>query len=430
MKNQRLDLSATPPKSGIYLEMVNYERLYESVSDRGILVNNFNMRNNEEKERLNKLLYVEYEGDTLDTKPSCEHGCMTGEHNKGMICGTCGTEVVSVTEKPIESILWIKAPEGVTGFISPSAWLIMNKLFKNLPRYLCDPSENFRPNTYTLAAYNMFQERGWKRSINYFIEHFDEAMQIISDCRVVTPQSVRLKAEEFIEQNKHVFFTKYLPIPHRMVFVAEKTAMGTYVDEVMHSAIDAVRTISSIDSGIMPATQRIKENRTSKVTSQLTSYYSEYTRKNLSKKQGMLRRQVFGSRLDFSARAVITSISDPHDHDSIYIPWGVAVMMLKTHLNSKLLKLGFSPSQAEKFLIQHTVNYHELLSALFDELIAEAPGKVLAALLQRNPSLTRGSTQDLKIPKIKKDTRDNTISMSVLALTAPNHLGKVKHNYL
>lgn len=415
----------TSSLSGVFCEMINYDRLYESVSDHAILVNTFNVRNDAEKERLNQLLYTEYDGDTLDTMPTCDCSKLRGEYNKGIRCPECGTIVVSVTERPMESLLWIKAPSGVTGFISPAAWNVLNSVFRyrgvHMIRWLADPTYTPKKNVdKSDPLFDKFRDIGWKRSINYFIEHFDEAVNLMFDKRVVKPIARLRRTEQFIEENRDRFFPTYLPIPNRTIFITEKTAMGTYADNVMYSAIDAVRTMTSLDSGIGPATQRIKENRTVKVVNQLSTYYGEYTKNNLSKKPGMFRRQIYGSRLDFSGRAVISSLSHPHAYDELHFPWGLAVMMLKTHITNKLLRRGMTPSQSEEFLMLHTTKYHPLLETVFKELIDEHPQKRLPVLFQRNPSLVRGSAQQLYISKIKNDPGINTISFSVLALAAPN----------
>jgi hypothetical protein len=416
--------------TGVFCEMIDYDRLYESVSDRAILVNNFNMRSDEDKEKLNRLLYTEYDGDTLDAIPTCDCGRTTGEYNKGIRCTNCGTVVVAVTERPMESILWVRAPEGVTAFISPAAWNVLNGVFTyrgvQMVRWLTDPTYVAKNGIDKQdALFHRFRDMDWKRSINYFIEHFDTACQVLLDHQLVRPIVRRKRTEQFIEENRHRFFPKYLPIPNRSIFVTEKTPIGTYADNVMYSAIDAVRTMTSLDSGIMPSTQRVKENRTVKVVQQLSSYYMDFTKNNLSKKPGMFRRQVYGSRLDFSGRAVISSLSHPHRYDELHFPWGLAVMMLKTHITSKLLKRGMTPSQAEELLMVHTTRYHPLLDTIFQELLEESPQGRIPVIFQRNPSLVRGSAQQLYISRIKgcgnpEEVGINTISFSVLALAAPN----------
>ena len=55
------------------------------------------------------------------------------------------------------------------------------------------------------------------------------------------------------------------------------------------------------------------------------------------------------------------------------------------------------------------------------ELIAESPYKGLPCCFNRNPTLLRGSIQQLYITKIKSDDiNDNTISLSVMILASYN----------
>lgn len=412
-------------RGGVFAALVDYDRMYESVSDRVTLVNTFDVRDEEQKQRLMDLMYTEYEGDTFDNTPACDCSAVKGEFNVGMRCTNCGTTVAAVTERPMESILWLKIPDGVKGFISPAVWNLLNRTFKyrsvEMVRWLADPTYRAKNNIdKTDALFQKFRDAGWNRCINHFIDNFDQAMQIMFDHRVVSPIRYRVMIEQFIEENRRFFFPKYLPIPNRAIFITEKTAMGTYTDQVIYSAMDAVLTIASLGSSVVPITQRVKENRTVKVIHQLSSYYNDYTKSNLSTKPGMFRRQVYGSRLDYSGRAVISSLSGPHRYDELHFPWGLSVMMFKTHITNKLLRKGMSPSECEKFLMLHTNRYHEELDKIFKELIEESPYPGLPILLQRNPSLVRGSAQQFYVTQVKPETIVNTISISTLALAAPN----------
>lgn len=419
--------SFTP--AGVHCELVDFERLYESVSEKAILVNDFNIRDDKDKERLNNLLFTEYDGDTLDTKPTCDCGTLQGEYNKGATCRVCNTKVVPTTERPIESVLWVRVPDNVRAFMSPVVWTMLNSKtgFRyrgiELVRWLCDAS--YKPNKAIPENDPIFialREMGWKRSLNHFIDNFDMIIDFLLNgpVRILTPSRKRIKLEQFIAENKHRFFTRFLPIPNRSLLITERTAFGTYVDEVMFSAIDAVRTITSLESSAMPTTQRVRENRASKVINQLAAYYAGYTKDNLSGKPGMFRRQVYGSRLDFSGRAVISSLSGPHKYYELHFPWGLTIVMLKTHITNKLLAMGYSAERAEAFITLSTLRYNELMDNIIEGLLEECPYPGFPVVFQRNPSLVRGSAQQLYITKVKKDPKINTISMSVLVLSAPN----------
>ena len=54
------------------------------------------------------------------------------------------------------------------------------------------------------------------------------------------------------------------------------------------------------------------------------------------------------------------------------------------------------------------------------DFITSRPDKGMPCLFHRNPSLLSGSSEYLRITKIKRDTGDNTISLSTLVVKAPN----------
>ena len=130
---------------------------------------------------------------------------------------------------------------------------------------------------------------------------------------------------------------------------------------------------------------------------------------------------MFGTRVHFSSRAVISSNTGVHKYDELWIGWGHGVTMLGLHLTNKLMRQhGMSPNQAEALLKEYTAKYHPLLDQLFQELINESRDKGLWCIFERNPSLSRASTQRMKITRIKTDPNDPTITLSILAVKGFN----------
>ncbi len=201
----------------------------------------------------------------------------------------------------------------------------------------------------------------------------------------------------------------------------ESNSVISYADTTMTLAIDALKTIASIENSSTPLTQRGRESRTLKAVMLLAQYYVSFASKTMAGKPGVFRKHVFGGRPHFTGRAVITSITDKHDYEELHLPWSLAVKLFKVHLTNKLLRRGFSPVELIRFLDTYTLQYHPLLDELFRELIVEAPkGRGIPCILHRNPTLARGSAQRLYIRLIKTDVDDNTISLSALCLKAPN----------
>jgi len=408
---------------GIGLRVISMDHLFQTAPTTPTVVNQFDVNSMEDKERLNQLIYTHYEGDSLNVVPTCECQRTVGEYNVGIRCEECNTVVMSVTERPLTSILWIAPPSGVKTFLNPQVWTILSKGLSwpgvNLLEWLCNPNSVLPANPNKAAR--KLQSLNIERGINYFYDHFDEIIPVLFDHGIVNG-TARQRADlwQFIKHYRDSIFARYLPIPSKLGFITEKTVTGTYADETMESAIDAIRTISATENAPTPLTDKVKQARAVKANMLLAKYHQDFMSEALGSKGGWFRKHVFGSRLHFTFRAVISSLSDNHDYRELHLPWSMAVSVYKTHLTSKLIKRGYTPNQCNKFLQEHTPKYHPLIDELFQEMIEESPYLGMPVIFNRNPTLMRGSIQTLYVTKIKTDPSVNSVSMSVLCLVAPN----------
>lgn len=390
-----------------------------------IVVNYYDLNNQTDKESLNSLIYTHYEGDSLSVLPSCEGGCTTGEYNVGLRCRECGTLVLSLTERPIESALWIAPPDGVLTFISPEAWTILSKALSypgiNLLEWLCNPTMIMAADTHKEARKILNALPNLERGINTFFTQFDSIMETLFSANIINGDAQQ-KADlrQLITVYRDSIFASHLPIPSKLGFITEKTVTGTYHDETMLPAIDAIRTISATVNSPSPLSLRQRMARAVKANMLLSEYYQTFIGTNLSSKPGWFRKHIYGGRLHFTFRAVISSLSDNHDYDELHLPWKMSVLTYKAHLTSKLLKRGFTSKECTRFIHEHVAKYSPLIDELFREMIDESFIDGLPIILNRNPTLMRGSIQALRVTQIKTDLADNSISMSVLCLAAPN----------
>jgi hypothetical protein len=409
----------------IHLQVVDHDELFNSLKSPPIIVNNFDLTSQEDMEKLNNLIYTSYSDDSLEVLPTCDCGSLKGEYNVGLVCGNCETVCLSVTERPLESILWIAAPKGVDALINPEVWIMFSEAMTisgvNILEWLVNPIYKV-PADKEPPQLKKLRETGIKRGINHFYRNFDEIMTYLVTARIVRKQKAKKRDEllQFVKENRHQIFSQHIPIPSKLAFITENTPMGVYADTSMTPAVDAIRTISTIENGITALNERYRQGRAMQAIGKLAEYYQTFYTDSLGPKSGWFRKHVFGSRLHFSFRAVISSLSAEHVYDECHLPWSLSVMFFKIHLVSKLLKRGFTPNECIKFLYEHTLKYHPLLDELFKELINEAPSGGIPIILQRNPTLTRLSAQRLRVTHVKQEPEINTVSLSVLILSGMN----------
>lgn len=428
-------------KNGVAVRLVNFTELYEQMQDRAIIINHFDLTRVEEKERLNRLLYTHYEGNTLSVVPSCECGYTTRESNVGVRCPECSTVVTPVTERPLVSIAWVKPPEGVGPFINPQVWTILSSAMTvtgfNVLEWLCNPMVSMpaEPTRFLKRVQALTQQMRFTQGINQFHQRFDEIMNRLYEQSLLYASGNKKQRQDlmmFIREYRDCIFAPALPIPSKLSFITERTVTRTYADKTMYSAMDAILTITATENSVTPLHPRVKQGRSVKANMLLARFYQDFIGGVLARKPGLMRKHVMGSRLHHTFRAVISSLHTQHHRSELYLPWSMSIKVFDTHLTSKLFNRGFSINEAATYLAEHVLKYSDLLAELFEELIADAQSmnafrppnspEILGVpvLLNRNPTLMRGSIQRMFVTKIKPDPRETSISMSVLALKAPN----------
>jgi len=418
-------------EKGIYLKTEDYGRMFRSLSQPPIIVNEFDISNESEREKLNSLIYTRYDGDTLSNIPHCDCGRMHGEYNVGLRHlydpdGTpgCGTVVQAVTEKPLESLLWMEAPEGIPGFVNLTVWRILSKHLTysgfSILEYLTNPF--YRPTVRTPPIVAKVDSLNLPMGLKNFHDNYDEIIRSLYVNRIISGRvAQRDKVYQYLRSVREITFTKRLPFPSKLGFITEENNDKIYADHKMAPALDAIFTIVSMYSNGEEPGLKLKESRCVRAMTKLNDYYRDFENLTASKKEGIFRKLVYGTRPHWTYRAVISSRHDVHNYENLALPWSLSILLFKTHLSNKLLLRGFTPNDIISLLYQNTLRYHPLLDSLFNEMIAESPeGRGIPTTLGRNPTLKRGSIERFFIDEIKKDPSVNTISLSVLCLKAKN----------
>lgn len=409
---------------GIHLSLVNFTRLLAESETQPIIINDLSSDTEENKRYLDSLISVKYEKtDLFSNEPTCECGTARGGYNLGVVCNNCNTPVRELFDQQLKPLVWMRSPKGIEPLINPMVWTMLNEKFTKsgfkIVEWLCNT--DYQHNTIRPPELDELLMMGAERGYNNFVKNFDKYMDLLFSLKNYKPK----KGKEdplltLIRKQRDCVFSNYLPLPNKSLLIIENTQVGVYVDPIIIGAINAIRTIRSMDTPLANLSLRQKENRTAKTISMLAGFYYNMYHAILASKNGIFRKHVFGTRNHFSARAVISSNTKAHKYDELHIGWGQGVTMLKMHLTNKILKRGYTPNQCTSMLQEYTVKYHPLLDELFRELIDESPEKGIVCTWNRNPSLSRGSVQRMRITKVKTDPNDPTITMSILSVRGFN----------
>lgn len=375
---------------GVGIEIINLDRKFATLSTEPILVNHFDISSDESREELNQLIYTHYEGDALGTVPQCQCGHLIGVYHLGAICDKCNTEVGSITERELEPVLWVEAPQGVNTLMNPQAWVMLSQALKygslSILEHLCNPNLPL-PLTLPKEAQRYLQLK-IPRGINYFHANFDQVMELLFQNNLVyanRPRQSRDEFAEFIRLNRENIFCRYLPCPSRISLITERTVTSSYAEPTMPLIVDAILTISNVVNSTRPLSLDVRQARATEAIRKFSDYHEEVKKNVLFGKEGWARKHLFGTRLHWTFRGVITSLSENHERDELHLPWSMAVMLLEIHLWNKLLRLNYTPAECTTLINESVLQYNPLIDRLFDELIAECPDRGIPCTFARNP---------------------------------------------
>lgn len=427
----------------IYSEIENFEHELANLRFEPLYLDDFDAHVDEDREALNNLLFTRYgRTDTLNSVPSCVCGHLSGKDKEGQRCKVCGHECSPTYTRSIEPVLWVRVPDGIAYFVNPLIWKMLFGILKSgsnsILLWLTDP--RYQPNHPHDPKMKRLSELfeaipGFKRGINFFTENYETIINTMMDRKIINHRQLERSGILDLYKKYHdAFFTTVLPIPNRNTVVIEQNGTVLDADTMSLAGIDVFLTINNLHHRRINTPIPTKESEIAQCHMRLTTYYEKYYGDKLLSKQGKIRKHVVGARLNFTARAVITSIHAPHHYQELHIPWGVGVELFKEHIRSKLMhKHRIPPKDITSLLTQYVTRYHPLLDEVLKELIAESPYQDIdgnkmgfPCNFQRNPSLKRLSSQMFYISKVKTDRDaydyfiDNTISISPLVITGMN----------
>lgn len=131
----------------------------------------------------------------------------------------------------------------------------------------------------------------------------------------------------------------------------------------------------------------------------------------LKSKKGIIRKIIFGTRINFSARNVIGPLTC-EGMNNVHIPYRTFLELYKYPIINMISKLkNINYNQAKKLFNKASVEFNEEVYKLMLEL-KDKSKEGLKILLNRNPTINIGSILYLNISHIKSDFDDLTLSIS------------------
>jgi len=429
------------------LRAIDYEKRFRETPN-PIILTNFDVGSIGYSQMINECLY----GITYDREesrrgaakvkrrefsyiPACRCRKYEGQSYVGLKCHACDSVVkdpLEMNNGDIPNDVWLEVPRSIKGVLNPDVYMTLAKWLSvkvgnQASSYIdvaLNPKLPLPP-----GAVNIITGRGF----NWFYDNYDEFIErcltyVRKGKNALDIQYKNDMIREYVKQMRPVTFTRFIPCLSNVLHAvatadANETDGRAYTDKGSEYILEAAHTLSYLN--FTPDSKRKLRTFDEKLYGafkKIVTYCQQYiVNDSLADKYGHIRQHCAGTRFHWSFRSVIVPNIGHHDLNDIILPWSLAVNLLKIHIIGALWnRYGIPIPEACRRQYIALQTYDPLIDTIMTDLIKESELGGLPIIFNRNPSVRRGASQNLKVPYIKKHPKDKTIAMSPLICKAPN----------
>lgn len=338
---------------------------------------------------------------------SCECGKYQGEFNLHYQCEDCKTEV------EFKGLLlsregWIDLKFDM---IHPVFYRYIKKIIgptvlNNMLRY--KPKREINGN----IIEPLFEPPYTGIGMINFVDNFEDILQHFIDKKKDSVKNDDT-LDFLLEHRDSIFIDKFPVINARLRPAIMVNGEFTF-DEISNNYNNIIKNAEEIER--IPEIQMTADNILDLVYKNQILINEVFDRilDSLSNKEGFIRGSLVGSRLNMTARNVITPLRTGYSIDECVLPYRTSIELMKPIIIQKLMKIKkISLPKANKTWFDATLSFNKLVHTIMSEIAKQDNVRII---LNRNPTLGIGSILMLKIANIKTDINDVTLSINNLIL--------------
>jgi len=357
-----------------------------------------------------------------DEEFSCECGKYVGKFYEGTHCDKCEGEVKPI-QANIDRVGWIDLKDNY--IIKYISYFLLEKIIgrDNLRNIVHLPNKitmegNIDEEEIKLIRATSPAHKYWHLGIKNFKDNYKEVIDYYHNLN----GEKETKVYEFLEDIDDVFTNK-IPVISIVLRPAMRTADGLKLDELNNVYINILKNVETINDDIN-ITDIIRDLTIELVQAE---YFQLSTKimDNIKSKGGLIRNQIMGTRINFSARNIISPAKAGYKIDEVVLPYLTFLNLYKYEIVNILTKIkGVNYVEAEEIWFRASLKIDEEIYMIMKKMIVDDE---VAILLNRNPTISYGSILYMKIAGIKHDYDDLTMSLhnGVLTLLAGDFDGDV-----
>lgn len=357
---------------------------------------------------------------------SCECGHQHGKFYEGSVCPKCNTEVKYVGLS-IEKCGWIDLSlnkyneDGTIQEVGNGTHIIKYIAYSQLEKII--GRDNLKKIINVLNVITVTgdidtegldairsqspEAKYWHIGIDEFYDKYTEVLNYYYN----------LKPEKYTElykflQNRDEVFTDKIPVIPIVLRPARRVAGGMKLDDINLKYQNILKNLGILRD---PIIMKIIRDTTVEEIQAEFMLLSEAILESIKGKNGIIRNQICGTRINFSARNIISPAKAGYKIDEIVLPYMTFIELYKFEIiNTIKITENKTIKEAEAEWYNATLKYDEKIWKIMKKMVSE---NEVGVLLNRNPTISYGSILYLRVADVKKDFSDMTMSIHNCILT-------------
>lgn len=378
---------------------------------------------------------------------SCQCGKYVGKYYNGIICEKCGTEVKEVAAN-IDKTGWIDL--GERHLIKYVAYMMLERLIgrENLKQIIHQPNyitisgerdekviEELRESTpetkyWHIGIEKFYEEYNEILDYYFYLHHKkEEELEMVLDDsgfpKLDDSGNQVYKESKKSQENRRIrnficskfdVFTNKIPVLSAVLRPAMRTEDGLKLDALNILYTNILKNVEMLKdkSGQLPIMLDLIQEGIQAQYFQL----SENAIEAIKSKGGLIRNQICGTRINFSARNIISPAKAGYKLDELVLPYLTFLELFKFEIINVLTRVkNIDMIEANKIVFDAAINFNEDVYLIMKKMISD---EEIGVLLNRNPTIALGSILYLRVAGVKHNNFDNTMSVNNTILTLLN----------
>lgn len=354
----------------------------------------------------------------LSFTPSCDCGYLKDHLGLGVnanVCPKCHTSVRDTMLEGMRPIVFIQKLPHHHSLVQPLFLVQFKVIYKrnrfDTLKYFLD--ESYNEEDPAITGLNL------PRGIVNFMANIEHILVSLNTLPFFKKKQAAQDLLTLYRMEKHNIHCNSIYLINKALVLIDKSPLQIRLQKPLITLIDI--TLSLIGLNTLKGSVKNRDNKFGRALWALAGFYIEYFTVIMGGKHGAIRTQLYNIRGAVSMYCVLSTLTTDLKHpEELHLPYAPTLHMFYSQVLGHLFKRGFTYPQAMAYIHQYTHTFSPLLHSILEEILRIHTDDAIEMIIQRFPTLWKGSMPVFKVIKLKSNVKDKSLSISILGMSSTN----------